>query len=175
MSDPFLAEIRIFAGNFAPYQWATCDGQLLKVSQNTALFSLIGTYYGGDGVSTFQLPNLAGSAAVAAGNGNGLTPRALGESGGEPSVSLLTSELPLHNHPLMAHAMAGSTGVNTAAGNALTQSESPMNLYQPTGTPIAMSPQAISPIGGSLPHNNLQPYMMLTFIIALRGIFPQRP
>jgi microcystin-dependent protein len=171
MSDPFLAEIRIFAGNFAPKNWATCDGQLMAISQNAALFSLIGTYYGGNGSTTFGLPHFGGSAAVAAGNGNGLTPRDLGEQGGETTVTLLTSEMPLHNHPLMAHG-AQNGKLNTAQGNALAQSGP--NLYLPSGTTTQMAPQAISAAGGSLAHNNVQPYLMLTFIICLSGIFPQR-
>jgi microcystin-dependent protein len=171
MSDPFLAEIRIFAGNFAPKDWATCNGQLMAISQNTALFSLIGTYFGGNGVSTFGLPNMAGSAAVAAGNGSGLTPRDLGESGGETTVTLLTTEMPLHNHPLMASDQKGKE--RTAQGNVLAQSTG-MNLYLPSGTTTQMALQATSSAGNSLPHNNVQPYLMLTFIVCLRGVFPQR-
>lgn len=171
MSDPFLAEIRIFAGNFAPYQWATCDGQLLAISQNSALFSLIGTYYGGNGTSTFQLPNFGGTAAVAAGNGRGLTPRVIGEQGGETSVTLLTTDMPLHNHPMMAHG-AGSGGLGNPQGAALAAST--VNIYAPKGSTSQMAPQAISPAGGSVPHNNMQPFLMLTFIIALAGVFPTR-
>jgi microcystin-dependent protein len=171
MSDPFLAEIRIFAGNFAPTKWATCDGQLMAISQNTALFSLIGTFYGGNGTSIFGLPNFEGSAAIAAGSGNGLTQRNLGEIGGETSVILLTSEMPRHNHPLMASGQKGDLRV--AQGNVLAQSTG-MDLYLPTGTQVPMSPQALSSAGASLAHNNLQPYLMLTFIICLSGIFPPR-
>jgi microcystin-dependent protein len=170
MSDPFLAEIRIFAGNFAPKSWATCDGQLIAISQNAALFSLIGTYYGGNGSSTFGLPNFGGSAAVAAGNGTGLTPRGLGESGGETSVTLLTTEMPLHNHPMMAHG-AGNGGLGSPQGSALAQSG---NIYAPNGATSQMAPLAISFAGGSVPHNNVQPYLMLTFIICLYGAFPPR-
>jgi len=170
MSDPFLAEIRIFAGNFAPYQWATCDGQLMAISQNAALFSLIGTYYGGNGTSTFGLPNFGGSAAIAAGNGTGLTPRVIGEQGGETTVTLLTSEMPLHNHPMMAHG-AGSGGLGSPQGAALAQSGS---IYAPKGNTSQMAPQAISPAGSSLAHNNVQPFLMLTFILCLSGIFPPR-
>jgi microcystin-dependent protein len=171
MSDPFLAEIRIFAGNFAPKLWALCDGQLMAISQNAALFSLVGTNYGGNGSSTFGLPNLQGSAVVAAGNGNGLTPRILGEQGGETRVTLLQTEMPLHNHPLMASNQIGEA--NTPQGNVLARSTGE-NLYLPSGTVTQMAPQAISSTGSSMPHNNVQPYLMLTFIICLTGIFPQR-
>ena len=170
MSDPFLAEIRIFAGNFAPRNWATCDGQLVSIQQNVALFSLIGTNFGGNGSSTFQLPNFGGTAAVAAGNGPGLTPRVVGEQGGETSVSLLLSEMPIHNHPMMAHGL-GLGGVSSPQGAAPSKSSS--NVYS-TGTGVAMAQQAISPAGSSLAHNNVQPYLMLTFIICLSGIFPPR-
>jgi microcystin-dependent protein len=171
MSDPFVAEIRIFAGNFAPINWATCDGQLLAISQNTALFSLIGTYFGGNGVSTFQLPNMQSSVTMAAGNGIGLTPRVVGEIGGETSVSLLSTEMPLHSHPLMASDQNGD--FSTPPNNSLARSTG-ATLYLPSGTTAAMAPQAISSAGGSLPHNNVQPYMMFTYIVCLRGVFPMR-
>ena len=171
MSDPFLAEIRIFAGNFAPYQWATCDGQLMSIQQNVALFSLIGTYYGGNGTTIFGLPNFEGSAAVAAGNGTGLTPRVVGEQSGETSVTLLTSELSVHNHPMMAH---GITAGQTTSPQGAALAQAPNNLYVSTGAVTQMGPQAISGGGGSLPHNNVQPFLMLTFIICLAGIFPPR-
>jgi microcystin-dependent protein len=170
MADPFVAEIRIFAGNFAPIGWATCDGQLISIQQNAALFSLIGTNFGGNGTSNFQLPNFGGTAAVAAGNGNGLTPRLVGEPGGETGVTLLTSEMPLHNHPMMAHGL-GLGGSSSPLGAAPAKASS--NIYA-TGTPTQMAQQAISPAGSSMPHNNVQPFLMLTFIIALRGVFPQR-
>jgi len=170
MSDPFLAEIRIFAGNFAPYQWATCNGQLLAISQNAALFSLLGTNYGGNGTSTFQLPNFQSTASVAAGNGNGLTPRTIGEQGGETTVTLTTAEMPTHNHPMMAHG-AGLGQSGSPKGTALSQFGS---IYAPPGPTSQMSPLALSPAGGSLAHNNVQPFLMLTFIIALAGIFPPR-
>ena len=173
MSDPFLAEIRIFAGNFAPYQWATCNGQLLAISQNAALFSLIGTYYGGNGTSNFQLPNFQSTAPVAAGNGIGLTPRVIGEQGGETTVTLMTAQMPVHNHPMNAHGLQNGSAPSPQ-GAALGQS--PGNLFLPsTGAPITpMSPKAISPAGGSVAHNNVQPFLMLTFIIALAGVFPPR-
>jgi microcystin-dependent protein len=171
MSDPFVAEIRIFAGNFNPVGWATCDGQLMPLSQNTALFSLIGTFYGGDGKSTFALPNMAGSAPIAAGAGPGLTPRSLGEAAGETSVLLTTLEIPAHNHALQASGQPGNR--RPVAGNALARSTG-ANMYLPSGTSTPMAVQATSTTGGSLPHNNLQPYLAMTFIIALRGVFPSR-
>jgi microcystin-dependent protein len=173
MSDPFLAEIRIFAGNFAPYQWATCNGQSLAISQNAALFSLIGTYYGGNGTSTFQLPNFQSTAPVAAGNGTGLTPRVIGEQGGETTVTLMTAQMPVHNHSMNAHGIQNGTA-NSPQGAALGQA--PGNLFLPNNNvPITqMAPKAISPAGGSVAHNNVQPFLMLTFIIALAGIFPPR-
>jgi microcystin-dependent protein len=172
MSSPFVAEIRIFACNFAPTGWATCDGQLLPISQNTALFSLLGTYYGGDGKSTFALPNFDGSAAVEQGQGSGLTDRFLGESGGEQYVTLLTSEMPFHNHNVQAVNQIGEDRI-PGPTEALSISTG-MNLYLPTGTPTPMAFQATAPYGGSLPHNNISPYLTLLFCIAMQGVFPPR-
>ena len=172
MPDPFVAEIRIFAGNFAPTGWATCNGQLMAISQNTALFSLLGTFYGGDGKSTFALPNLAGSAPMGQGQGAGLSQRLLGEQGGEPFVTLLTSEMPFHTHFVQAINQIGEDRI-PGPTEALSISTG-MNLYKPSGTSTLMSPQATSVTGSSLPHNNLQPYLAMTFIIALQGVFPPR-
>ena len=172
MSSPFVAEIRIFACNFAPTGWATCDGQLLPISQNTALFSLLGTYYGGDGKSTFALPDFDGAAAVEQGQGSGLTDRFLGEMGGEQYVTLLTSEIPFHTHVVQAVNQIGEDRV-PGPTEALAISTG-MNLYQPTGTPTMMSFQATLPYGGSLPHNNMSPYLCLLFCIALQGVYPPR-
>jgi microcystin-dependent protein len=171
MSDPFVAEIRIFGCDFAPTGWATCDGQLLPISQNTALFSLLGTFYGGDGKSTFALPNFDGSAAMHQGQGAGLSDRFLGETGGEQSVTLLQTEMPLHDHFVTASNQIGTD--RTPGGEDLARSKG-MNLYGPSGTAVLMDPQATSPAGGSLPHNNMSPYLTLTFCIALQGIFPPR-
>lgn len=175
MTNPFVAEIRIFAGDFAPTGWATCDGQLLPISQNTALFSLLGTYYGGDGKSTFALPNMAGSAPMAQGQGNGLSERFLGETGGETSVTLLQTEMPQHNHFVAISTENGAQGTLTDAvvlgksgGGTLYQSNTSQNLVQ-------MDPQALSMTGSTLPHNNLPPYLAMTFIIAMQGVFPARP
>jgi microcystin-dependent protein len=175
MSDQFVAEIRIFAGNFAPTGWAFCDGQILPISQNTALFSLLGTTYGGDGKATFALPNLQGSAPLQAGQGPGLSLRDLGQTGGAQSVTLLQSQLPSHSH--RAQGRGGFLGDQVSpANNVWSKAQygrqgSPM--YSVTGAQ-QMSPGAISNAGGSQPHNNLMPYLTLNFIIALQGIFPPR-
>src|SRR5262245_30664154 len=171
MSNPFVAEIRIFAGNFAPKGWALCNGQLLPISQNTALFSLLGTFYGGDGKSTFALPNLQGSAAMGQGQGPGLSDRVLGGSGGRPTVTLLTFEMPAHSHLLQASNQVGTD--RTPQGEVLARSAG-LNLYKASGTIVQMALEATTVFGGSLPHNNMQPYLTLLFIIALQGVFPPR-
>ena len=172
MSDQFLAEIRIVGFNFPPSGWATCDGQLMSISQNTALFSLLGTYFGGDGKSNFGLPNLAGSFAMAWGDGQGLSSRYLGESGGEASVTLTQSEMPAHNHMLGALDATGSTPVPTndvlARYPGAYQTNSSSNLGK-------MAFQSLTVAGNGFPHNNLQPYLTMVYIIALQGIFPARP
>ena len=175
MSNPFLAEIRIFSGNFAPKGWALCNGQLLPVSQNTALFSLLGTTYGGDGKSNFALPNLQGNAPMQAGQGPALSLRDLGETGGEQAVTLLQSEMPAHSH-----GVEGSTGSNQASpsGNAWASGQKlgGGNLYAPSNqqSNVQMNPFATSITGGNLPHNNMPPFLGLMFIIALQGVFPPR-
>jgi microcystin-dependent protein len=173
MANPFLAEIRIFAGNFAPTGWATCDGQLLPISQNTALFSLLGTTYGGDGKSTFALPNLQGSAPMQSGQGPGLSLRDLGETGGEQTVTLLQTEMPAHSHGVQASTTPDQTN---PANNAWASGQKGFgNVYAPSGANnVQMSPAAMSTTGGNLPHNNMPPYLCLTFIIALQGVFPSR-
>jgi microcystin-dependent protein len=172
--DPFVAEIRIFPFNFAPKGWAFCGGQILPISQNTALFSLLGTTYGGDGKSNFALPNLGGAAPVHQGQGPGLSPRDLGEAGGTDTVTLLESEMPLHNHALNAAPNAALVKL-PAPSVGLARSRS-ANAYQTNATQnlVAMSDQAIPPAGGDQPHNNMQPYLTLNFCIALQGVFPPR-
>jgi len=175
MSNPFVAEIRIFPGNFAPTGWALCDGQVMPISQNTALFSLLGTTYGGDGKSTFALPNFQGSAPVQAGQGPGLSNYDLGQAGGEPTVTLLSSEMPLHTHTVRCN--NGSGDVNTPTNNTWCKShtgKTPLNMYAAASN-TTMNPSAVSLAGGNLPHNNMPPYLVLTFIIALQGVFPPRP
>ena len=174
MSDPYLGEIRIFAGNFAPKFWALCNGQLMAIVQNTALFSLLGTTYGGDGRTTFALPNFQGRAPMFWGQGPGLTSRDLGEQSGSQTVTLLASEMPGHSHSLMASSTGGDN--NEPAPDKLLTIALGGAMYNPTITPTTqMSAQSLSSApGGGQPHNNLQPYLALTFIIALAGIFPPR-
>lgn len=173
MADPFVAEIRIFPFNFAPRGWAWCDGQLLPLSQNTALFSLLGTTYGGNGKSNFALPNLQGSAPMFWGQGPGLSLRDIGETGGQETVSLLQSEIPSHSHALMAqNSPLGTTA--SPAGNSFTRPASG-NLYSSTLNPaVVMSDNAVAPAGGDQPHNNMMPYLTFYFCIALQGVFPPR-
>lgn len=173
MADPFVAEIRIFACNFAPRGWAWCNGQILPISQNTALFSLLGTTYGGDGRSTFALPNLQGSAPMHPGQGPGLSPRSLGEAAGSEAVTLLQTEMPFHTHGLMAQSTPLG-GLVSPQGNSLNRVASG-NLYNPTAANmVPMAPETIAPVGGSQPHNNMMPYLTCYFNIALQGIFPPR-
>jgi len=172
MADPFVAEIRIFPFNFAPKGWAFCDGQLLPISQNTALFSLLGVTYGGDGKSTFALPDLQGNAPMHPNQGPGLSDHILGEEGGSETVTLLESEIPAHVHTMMASTQLGlennPTNQNVAAGDGI-------NLFAGANNLAVMSPSFLSPSGGSQPHNNMMPYLTLSFCIALQGVFPPRP
>lgn len=175
MADPFVAEIRIFPFNFAPRGWAWCDGQLLPISQNTALFSLLGTTYGGDGKSTFALPDLEGRAPMHPGQGPGLSQRVLGESGGSDTVTLLGSELPAHPHTMRANTDFADLQQPSPA-RSIARSQNANAYKAPAGQPVvALSSQALSPAGGGQPHNNLQPYLTLYFNIALQGVFPPRP
>lgn len=170
--DPFVAEVKIFAGNFAPRGWATCDGQLLPISQNTALFSLIGITYGGDGRSTCALPNLKGRAVMHPGHGPGLTPYRLGEMSGTETVTLTAQQIPFHTHNLMAVNDVGDT--NQPSNNGMARS-SGASVYGTAGAQTKMSDAALANTGGGLAHNNMQPYLSMLFIIALQGIYPQRP
>jgi microcystin-dependent protein len=174
MANPFVAEIRMFAGNFAPVGWALCNGQLLPISQYTALFSLIGIYYGGNGTSNFALPNLQGMAPMHQGNGAGLTPRVIGDVGGESTVTLLSTQIPPHNHAY--NCGAGSKGeTNTLAGQVNCDEQAgTASIYATTTDGSVMSPAAVQPLSSSQPHENTQPYQCLSFIIALQGIFPAR-
>jgi microcystin-dependent protein len=173
VADPFVAEIRIFPFNFAPRGWAFCDGQLIPISQNTALFSLLGTTYGGDGKSNFALPDLQGRAPMHPGQGPGLSLHDLGETGGRETVTLLASEMPAHGHALRAYTpdLADTNVVSPAASLAPSSGGA---LYQ-DAPDTALAPQALAPAGGSQPHNNLQPYLTFIFCIALQGVFPPRP
>lgn len=173
MTNPFVAEIRIFPFNFAPTQWAVCDGQILPLSQNTALFSLLGTTYGGDGKSTFALPDMQDSAPMFYGQGPGLTLHEIGETGGSQTVSLLESEIPAHNHAMKSEVLANgnkgtpspSTAFAKAAGGA---------VYETATDGTVMNAGVIAPAGGDQPHNNMMPYITLNFCIALQGVFPPR-
>jgi microcystin-dependent protein len=171
VADPFVAEIRIFGFNFAPTGWALCNGQILPISQNTALFSLLGTTYGGDGKSTFALPNLQGMAPMHHGQGPGLSQYDLGQSAGTEAATLLDSEIPAHSH-----------AIGTSQSDATSQSPAGQKLaggvgvapYANVANLTAMAFESIGPSGGSLPHNNMQPYLTLNFCIALQGVFPPR-
>jgi microcystin-dependent protein len=174
MADPFVAEIRIFPFNFAPRGWAWCDGQLLPLSQNTALFSLLGTTYGGNGKSNFALPNLQGATVMQPGQGPGLSLHDLGEVGGSETVSLLESEIPSHRHALSSMNESATTNVATANFAARPFGRG-NNLYTPASSPaVAMNANMLAPTGGDQPHNNMMPYLTLYFCIALQGVFPPR-
>ncbi|MGO0060368.1 phage tail protein [Brevibacillus fluminis] len=177
MADAYIGEIRIFAGNFAPKGWALCNGQLLQIQQNIALFSILGVQYGGDGKNTFALPNLMGAAAMHQGAGQGLTPRAMGSKVGSPTVTLLTNQIPAHTHVPQAINAAGDA--NAPGGNYWAQGPEPdpfspaPNLFDPVVN-VQMSPVAVNVSGGSMPHNNMQPFIAQNFIICLQGEFPSR-
>ena len=174
MADPFVAEIRMFGFNFAPTGWAQCNGQILPISQNTALFSLLGTIYGGNGQSTFALPDLEGSAAMFWGQGPGLSLYDEGQQGGSETVTLLESEMPLHPHSIQA--MSSIANVNAPGPTVVLARSSGGTIYQPVTNQniVQMAFQELAPSGGSLPHNNLQPYLTVNFCIALQGVFPPR-
>lgn len=179
MADPFVAEIRIFPFYFAPRGWAFCAGQLLPISQNTALFSLLGTMYGGDGKSTFALPDLQAQTAMHSGDGPGLSQRFQGETGGTPNVTLLTSEIPSHIHYLDCRATVGNTttaadGVPALGAWASGNQSGVVQAYSTSNPNTQMALDTLSPAGGSLPHNNMMPYLTLSFCIALQGVFPPR-
>jgi microcystin-dependent protein len=170
--DPFVSEIRIFPFSFPPSGWAFCDGQLLPISQNTALFALLGTRFGGNGTSTFGLPDLRGMAPMHPGQGPGLSQHDLGETGGSETVSLLVSEIPAHSHAVRANGapadlqLPGPTrSLARSGGGSAYQTDSTNNL-------VAMSPQALTSAGSGQPHNNMQPYLTFNFCIALQGVFP---
>lgn len=171
MADPFVAEIRIFPFDFAPVGWAICDGQILPLSQNTALFSLLGTTYGGNGKSNFALPDLQGRAPMHPGQGPGLSLHDLGETGGSETVSLLESEIPAHSHGFRASIQPADMPV--PGGNMLARPLAGFN-YAGASNYINMSYDMLSPSGGDQAHNNLQPYLVLNFCIALQGVFPPR-
>jgi microcystin-dependent protein len=171
VSDPFIGEIRMAGFNFAPRGWAYCNGAILSIAQNDALFALLGTTYGGDGQTTFALPNLAGRLPLNQGQGPGLSPRTLGEMGGVESVTLTAQQLPAHTHALAAASAGARTA--SAAGNLVASGEADIYSRDP-GQPVALSPNQLGVAGGSQPHTNLQPALAVNFIIAIEGIFPSR-
>jgi microcystin-dependent protein len=174
VADPFVAEIRIVPFNFAPKGWAFCDGQLLPISQNTALFSLLGTFYGGDGKSTFALPDLQGRSALHPGQGPGLSERFLGQEGGAETVTLLISEIPAHTHAVNAINVL-STTTTPSNQTALSRSVNGTAYADATKGFQTFNFQELPPAGSDFPHNNLQPYLTLNYIIAMQGVFPPRP
>jgi len=173
MSEPFLGEIRMGGWNFAPNGWALCNGQLLAINQNTALFSLLGTTYGGDGVQNFQLPNLQGRVAIHWGNGPGLSPYAIGQVGGSENVTLLANQMPQHTHQAKCHSEAGNSKDPT---NNIWSKDAGVSsaVFSNAAADGNMAPAAIAVAGGNQPHSNIQPYLCVTFVIAMLGIFPSR-
>ena len=171
MSEPFVGEIRMFAGNFAPRGWAFCDGQLLAVSQNDALFSLLGTIYGGDGRTTFGLPDMRGRLPIHAGTGPGLSPRRLGAKLGSENETLTVNQMPSHTHPMRAATTAGTD--NKPQGKMTAESPS-LDIYVEDSQTVNLSSEAITSVGGSRSHSNLMPFLCINFIIALFGIYPSR-
>lgn len=171
MSEPFIGQIIIFAGNFAIRSYAMCNGQILPIAQNTALFSILGTTYGGNGQTTFALPNLQSRVPIHFGQGPGLSAYDLGQSAGSETVTLTTATMPSHNHGVLGN---GGEGGNALPGGAYLGKSPNDNLYAPTQDGTIMGPLMIQPQGGNQPHANIQPYLALNFLIALEGIFPSR-
>jgi microcystin-dependent protein len=171
MSEPFVGEIRMFAGNFAPRGWAFCDGQLLAVSQNDALFSLLGTIYGGDGRTTFGLPDLRGRIPIHAGHGPGLSERRLGAKSGAEKVTLTVNQMPSHTHPMQA---SSQNAIQTSPQGTVLGQTTSIDLFRVTAPDSSMNGESISNVGGSRSHTNLMPYLCIHFIIALVGIYPSR-
>jgi microcystin-dependent protein len=171
VSSPFLGEIRLFPYNFAPRGWAFCSGQIVPISQNQALFALLGTTYGGDGQTTFALPDLRGRLAVSSGQGPGLSDYTLGQSGGEEAVTLNVNEIPSHNHGVLVN---GAGSISASARNRYPGKASAGTVYANLNNGVQMNPATITPTGGNQPHDNVQPYLTLNYCIAMEGIFPSR-
>ena len=171
MSDPYIGEIRMFGGNFAPAGWAFCSGQLMPISENDALFTLIGTTYGGDGQETFALPNLQSRTPIHSGTGQDGQTYQLGESFGVEEVTLSTQQIPVHTHPMLAATELGSS--NSPGGNLLANC-SALKIYTASAPSIALAPNSVTPVGGSQPHDNMQPFLCISFIISLFGVFPSQ-
>jgi microcystin-dependent protein len=171
--DQFLGQVELVGFNFAPTGWALCEGQIMSISENTALFSLLGTTYGGDGRTTFALPDLRGRRVVGMGQGPGLSQQIMGEMGGEENVTLLVSQLPQHTHAVLASGPVPPNPDSLGPIGNVWAATVPY-LYNAGGTPAPMNSSAVEPAGGNLPHNNLSPYLVMTYIIALQGVFPAR-
>jgi microcystin-dependent protein len=169
--DPYIGEIRIFAGTYAPAGWAFCDGAAQAISENEALFSLIGTTYGGDGQATFNLPDLRGRIPVHQGTGPGLTPRVLGEQAGTESVTLTVNQIPNHNHPFLA---TTNNGAQASPASTVAAQGPQIQLYIEDATDTNLAPAALAAAGGNQPHSNLQPYLAINYIISLFGIYPSQ-
>jgi|SRR5690554_1713876 len=178
--EPFIGQIMMVGFNFAPKGWAFCDGRLLSIAQNTALFSLLGTTYGGDGVTTFALPDLRGRCAVGMGQGPGLSSYVQGQCAGTENVTLVQTQMPAHTHALMASTADGTTNIPTGAviaANKIPIDRSTVvdgNAFVQSNPSTTMSPQSVGPSGGTQPHSNMQPYMAMNYVIALYGIYPSR-
>jgi microcystin-dependent protein len=176
MAQPYLGQILIVPYNFAPRGYAFCNGQILSIAQNTALFSLMGTFYGGNGTTTFALPNLQGMAPVHQGQGAGLSPYQIGETAGSQTVTLLQNQLPVHGHTPQCASAASNPGQQSPAGNVWSPApgRTPPSMYSSNTPATNMNPGAVAAAGGSGPHNNLSPFLVMNFVIALQGIFPSR-
>jgi microcystin-dependent protein len=176
MSDPFLGEIRIFGGNFAPNDWAFCNGQIMSIAQNNALFSLLGTIYGGDGIQTFALPDLRGRVPLSFGQGPGLSSYSQGEASGTETVTLISTQMPSHIHALNASGVSAEqpSPLNNTLAVVNDGTRTSYNGYTATAPTGAMAPTSIGTSGGNQPHPNMQPYLCVNFIIALQGIYPSR-
>ena len=170
--DPYVGEIRLFSGNYVPPDWAACNGQLLAVQQYQVLFAVIGNMYGGDGVKTFAVPNLSAQVPLGAGAGPGLTPRTVTQKGGTPTVMLTAAQTPVHSHPVACGVAAPAT---TPTANVWANSARTAPVAYGQNIDSTMAPQGVGAVGGNMPHNNVQPYLALTFMIALQGIFPSKP
>jgi len=172
MAQPYVGEIRMFGGNFAPAGWMLCDGQLLPISENETLFQLIGTTYGGDGESTFALPNLQSRIPIHMGQGAGLTNRTLAEAAGVESVTLTTQQIPIHTHAVLA---SQTKGTDNLPSNNVMASQAPVTVFKPSAVApgLAMNAASVTPAGGNQPHDNMHPFLCINFIISLYGLFPQ--
>ena len=176
--EGYIAELRLFAGNFAPRGWAFCQGQILSIAQNTALFSLLGTTFGGNGQTTFALPDFRGRVAVGTGQGPGLPPVSLGQMAGEPTHTLINTEMPAHNHVINGNASGLANNANPSGNSlgigAVSSGNAPVNMYNNAAPNVQLNAQTCGIAGGSQPHNNMQPYLGMNYIICMEGIYPSR-